>query len=91
MCYNKDISLYTYLLGLVASFLLIQKKDKNLKILGCFFIVIIHMQLIEYFLWTNNKCNMKNITLSHLGVITLFIQPIILYLSIVYYNGLILK
>ena len=36
MCYNKDISLYTYLLGLVASFLLIQKKDKNLKILGCF-------------------------------------------------------
>ena len=44
------------------------------------------MQLIEYFLWTNNKCNMKNITLSHLGAITLFIQPIILYFSIVYYN-----
>ena len=37
MCYNKDISLYTYLIGLVASFLLIQKKDKDLKILGCFF------------------------------------------------------
>ena len=25
MCYNKDISLYTYLIGLVASFLLLQK------------------------------------------------------------------
>jgi len=86
MCYNKDISLYTYLIGLVASFLLIQKKDKDLKILGCFFLFVIHMQLIEYFLWTNNKCNMRNINLSHIGTIVNFIQPIILYLVILYYN-----
>ena len=86
MCYNKEISLYTYLIGLVASFLLIQKKDKDLKILGCFFLFIIHMQLIEYFLWTNNKCNMRNITLSHIGALIMFIQPIILYLVILYYN-----
>jgi len=86
MCYNKDISLYTYLIGLVASFLLLQKQDKDLKILGCFFIFIIHMQLIEYFLWTNNKCNMRNITLSHIGALIMFIQPIILYLVILYYN-----
>jgi len=86
MCYNKDISLYTYLIGLVASFLLIQKKDKDLKILGCFFLFVIHMQLIEYFLWTNNKCNMRNINLSHIGALIMFIQPIILYLLIFNYN-----
>ena len=44
------------------------------------------MQLIEYFLWTNNKCNMRNITLSHIGALIMFIQPIILYLVILYYN-----
>jgi hypothetical protein len=44
------------------------------------------MQLIEYFLWTNNKCNMKNISLSYLASIVNFIQPIVLYLAIVYYN-----
>ena len=45
------------------------------------------MQLIEYFLWTNNKCNMRNITLSHIGaIVIMFIQPIILYLAILYYN-----
>jgi hypothetical protein len=86
MCYNKDISLYTYFIGLVASFLLIQKKDKDLKIVGCFFLFVIHMQLIEYFLWTNNKCNLRNITLSYIGTIVNFIQPIILYLAIFYYN-----
>jgi len=86
MCYNKDISLYTYLIGLVASFLIIKKKDKDLKILGCFFLFVIHMQLIEYFLWTNNKCNLRNITLSYIGTIVNFIQPIILYLAIFYYN-----
>lgn len=86
MCYNKDISLYTYVLGLVASFLLLQKKDKDLKIIGCFFLVVIHMQLIEYFLWINNKCNINNISLSYLASIVNFIQPIVLYLAIVYYN-----
>ena len=89
MCYNKDISLYTYLIGLVASFLLIQKKDKDLKIVGCFFLVVVHMQLIEYFLWTNNKCNMRNLNLSRIGAIILYIQPIILYLAILYYSCII--
>ena len=44
------------------------------------------MQLIEYLLWTNNKCNSKNITISNIGAFTNFIQPIILYLAIIYYN-----
>ena len=82
MCYNKDISLYTYIIGLVASYLLIKKQNKTLKILGWFFMVLIQMQLIEYFLWTNNKCNTRNIHLSILGALFNFIQPILLYLAI---------
>jgi len=86
MCYNKDISLYTYLLGLLAGYLLLQKTNKDLNLLGCFFIFVIHMQLIEYFLWTNNTCNLRNITLSQIGTLVNFIQPIVLYFAIVYYN-----
>ena len=86
MCYNKDISIYTYLIGLIASYFLLTNDKKSLKILGCFFIVIIQMQLVEYFLWTNNKCNSKNITITHIGAFLNLIQPIILYLAILYYN-----
>ena len=91
MCYNKDISIYTYILGLISSYLLIINDKPTLKILGVFFIVSIHMQLIEFYLWTNNTCNNKNIQISIIGAIVNFIQPIILYLSILYFNKTIEK
>ena len=86
MCYNKNISIYTYIIGLVSSYLLLTSNKKSLKILGCFFIIVIQMQLVEYFLWSNNKCNSKNITISNIGAFLNFIQPIILYIAILYYN-----
>ena len=36
MCYNKDISIYTYIIGLVSSYLLLTNDKKTLKILGFF-------------------------------------------------------
>ena len=91
MCYNKDISIYTYLIGLVSSYLLIVNDKISLKILGCFFMIVIQMQLIDYFLWTNNTCNSKNIQISTIGAFINFIQPIILYLAILYFNKNITK
>jgi hypothetical protein len=86
MCYNKDISIYTYILGLVSSYLLLINDKKNLKILGCFFMIVIQMQLVEYFLWINNTCNTKNIELSEIGALVNYFQPIVLYGAIIYYN-----
>ena len=86
MCYNKDISIYTYIIGLVSSYLLLKNDKPSLKILGCFFLIVIHMQLIDFFLWTNNKCNYTNIQISTIGAFLNYIQPIILYLAILYYN-----
>jgi len=43
MCYNKDISIYTYIIGLVSSYLLIKNDKKSLKILGVFFMAAIQM------------------------------------------------
>lgn len=86
MCYNKDISIYTYIIGLISSYLLLINDKISLKILGCFFMITIQMQLVEYFLWSNNKCNSKNITISNIGAFLNFIQPIILYLAILYFN-----
>ena len=86
MCYNKEISIYTYILGSISSILLLQNKKPSLKILGCFFLIVTQMQLVEFFLWSNNKCNDANIQISTIGSILNFIQPIILYLAIIYYN-----
>ena len=91
MCYNKDISIYTYLIGLVSSYLLIINEKPSLKILGCFFMITIQMQLVEFFLWSNTKCNSKNILISNIGAIFNFIQPFALYFAILYYNKNITK
>jgi len=48
--------------------------------------VAIQMQLVEYYLWSNTKCNSKNRIISNIGAFINFIQPIILYLAIHYYN-----
>ena len=86
MCYNKEISIYTYIIGSIASYLLLQKQNISLQIAGCFFLVVIQMQLIDFFLWSNNKCNDTNVNISSIGAILNFIQPIVLYLAIIYYN-----
>jgi len=86
MCYNKEISIYTYIIGLVSSYLLLKNDKPTLKIIGSFFLVVIHMQLIDFFLWSNNKCNNTNIQISTVGAVLNFIQPIVLYLAIIYYN-----
>lgn len=37
MCYNKETSITTYIIGSIASLYLIIKKDNQYKIIGAFF------------------------------------------------------
>lgn len=53
MCFNEKVSLFTYLTGLSGSAALfsINKIPESL-----FYGWVVHMQLIEYFLWKNQPC-----------------------------------
>lgn len=56
MCFNEDVSLLSYLTGLSGSAALfsINKIPESL-----FYGWVVHMQLIEYFLWKNQPCQIK--------------------------------
>ena len=45
------------------------------------------MQIIEFFLWKNQKCNRINRICSLLIIILLWLQPVVYYLICYYYNG----
>lgn len=45
------------------------------------------MQLIEYLLWNNNKCNSINKIITKIGISLNHFQPYLLYLAIIYFNG----
>ena len=87
MCYDKQTSITTYIVGSLASIYLILSQNNSYKIAGSFFLFVSQMQLIEYLIWKHKvKCDEYNIKVSNIGSILNHLQPIILYLCIRLFN-----
>lgn len=80
MCFTKEVSILTYIVGLVGCLNLYF--NLNLKIEAVFFAWVVQMQLIEYFLWDNQECNNVNKNTTKIGTIVNHLEPIILWISI---------
>lgn len=86
MCYNKEISLAVYLTTSLVSLILYLTGDKYDKHISLFSIVFIHMQLVEYFMWSDQTCGNVNHYATEVGYYLLFLQPVVVLLA-----GLLLK
>lgn len=80
MCYNENVSLGTYILGLIGCYNIYINYD--LKIEAIFLAWVVQMQLIEYILWENQSCNDINKNTTKFGVIVNHTEPIILWIAI---------
>jgi hypothetical protein len=87
MCFNAQVSIITYIIGLIGSYQLYKYKFVPEAV---FYAWVIQMQLIEYFLWKNQPCSGSNIepnkNISKIGIIVNHFEPIILWLAIIYYS-----
>jgi hypothetical protein len=87
MCFSKEISIITYIIGIIGSILLYNKNNlRDNKILSIFFIWVIQMQMIDFILWINQECNNTNKIITKLGIIINHCEPLILYLALIYYK-----
>jgi len=86
MCFNPEVSITTYIVGIIGCILLILNNDVNFIPQAIFFIWVIHMQLIEFFLWKNQPCNQMNKNISIIGMIINNMEPIILWLAIIIFS-----
>ena len=85
MCFNKNISLFTYIFGCLNCIILYQK---NYNIEALLYGYVIQMQFIEYLLWIYNDCdNDINLIITRIGIVFTYTQPIFLYYIIKYYNN----
>ena len=84
MCFNNEISIISYLIGISGCIILYYREY---KIESLFYAFVIQMQLIEYLLWLNNSCNWINKIITKIGIVFNHLQPIILYILIIYYNS----
>jgi hypothetical protein len=82
MCYNKEVSLTTYIAGIIGCINLYF--NFNLKVEAIFFGFVIQMQLIEYVIWDNISCNDTNVLTSKIGTIINHMEPIILWVAILF-------
>lgn len=82
MCFNATTSLVTFSISLFCFIYLLyfglKTKDKNEIFIAVLTIVIGLMQLIEFFLWRNQKCNKINHYLSLLVIFLLFLQGVVM-------------
>ena len=87
MCFSKEVSLGTFIIGAIGATLLYSLNTKIDKILGIFFFYVILMQLLEFILWNNLTCNTINKITTITSIVLNETQPIILALLLLYnYN-----
>jgi len=87
MCFSKEVSIGTFILGFLGSALVYSLNTKIDKILSILFFYIIFIQFIEFVLWTNTTCNIINKIATITSIIVIATQPILLALLLLYnYN-----
>ena len=76
MCFSAESSITAFIIGISASIILLMSKDKSNKCIGLFFISINLMQLLEFFIWTDQTCGIINNIASRLILPVLLLQII---------------
>ena len=86
MCFSANASITSFIFATTISIILFVIGTSTLKCLSIFSIYVAIMQLIEYILWKNIKCNKINQFITKLIPIYLYLQPIVLLALIYYYD-----
>lgn len=89
MCFNSKVSIITYIIGILGS---LQLYKNNHIPESIFYGWVVQMQLIEFFLWRNQPCQgsalKNNINTTKIGTIINHLEPIVLWISIIYFSKL---
>lgn len=89
MCFNAEVSITTYIISLVFSVYILTRKGATAseKTIAVFCICFCQMQLLEFFLWINQECNLYNHITTILVEFFLILQPISIILAGIMYKS----
>lgn len=87
MCYNSQVSLLTFIIGMLGSSKLFYDGHKPHAI---FYAWVVLMQLVEFFLWNNQPCNDTNKKVTKIGMFINHMEPIALWIGILLFSSKIL-
>ena len=90
MCWNKEISLLSFVFIVVSCIVLINYETDDIttkqnKIIGYYLLFVGLMQLIDYLIWIDLKCNKRTNKLAgYLGPLLNYLQPVVLLILLLY-------
>jgi hypothetical protein len=86
MCWNKEVSLFTFIVICVVSYKLYERNLENDKLLAFFIISYGSMQFFEFIIWLGLEENIKNLNKlgSMLACILLYLHPLAIMCGIKY-------
>jgi hypothetical protein len=87
MCYSPESSLITFIIVLCVCIYLWIKGGNVHKSIAVILFFISLMQILELFIWLNLECSNTNKFISLFIPILLFLQPIIVITTILYFNS----
>lgn len=76
MCFSKEVSLATYLIGNIGCLALAHAKH---MVEAAFFAYVLLMQLVEYVLWCHQPCDDVNRLATKCGIVINHCEPLVLY------------
>jgi hypothetical protein len=86
MCFSANMSIISFIVGLIGSILVYSLGGPSNKIIGLFLGFVSFMQFLEYLLWKHQECNNQNKFLSKITLWFNHMQPIVLGLLIILFN-----
>jgi hypothetical protein len=76
MCYNSTSSITNYAYVTLLAIIMYLYGDKYDKHISLFAVIVVQMQLAEYFMWKDQKCGITNKIATIAARVILFLQPL---------------
>lgn len=86
MCYNSGSSITNYVYVTFLTIIMYLYGDNYDKHISVFTLIAIQIQLVEYFMWKDQKCGIINKITTIAARILLFLQPIAIFLGAYLFN-----
>lgn len=81
MCFNKEVSLMTGIIGIALCVYLFIRNNPNDRFISIAFISVAAMQFIEFFMWIGQSDKKINLLATKMGFLLLWAQPLVFLLS----------
>lgn len=87
MCWNKQVSIVTFILAIIGSIYLYKRNRPNDRWIAIFAATIAMIQLAEFFMWSDLACGSINKYASMFALLILALEPLMNMIGGIYFSN----